>query len=72
MALLSRYSTAVRSTVSPPPGSGFGNGGSQGLGECVDVAEIDFPGRDQMKDLVVAARGVQGELRGHQVILAER
>lgn len=52
--------------------SAFRSGGSKGLCECVDVAEIDLPGRDQMKDLVVWARGVQGKLRGHQVILAER
>ena len=73
MAALSRYSTALRSTVSfPPLPAASADGGGEGLVECVDVAQIDFPRRDQHEFPVVATRGVEGERRGHQVILADR
>ena len=73
MAALSRYSTALRSTVSMPPLPAASRcGGAERLVERVDVAQIDLPRRDQHECAVVATRGVEGEQRGHQVILADR
>ena len=73
MAALSRYSTSLRSTVSVPPSLlAAAVALVERFVERVDVAQIDFPGRDQHQLPVAATHGVEGERRGHQVILADR
>ena len=73
MAALSRYSIALRSTVSVPPllAASVAAAVRAWLNASILLRSIS-PDCDQHEIVIVAARGVEGERRGHQVILADR
>src|SRR5271156_3363836 len=48
------------------------DGRGEGMSEGVDIAEVDLPRRDQHELPFVAARSVESEQCGHQVILADK